>query len=83
MRILRTLLVLAGGITLGASGLLVADQYLSQSKPSPTQHRFENFDRFPNVWLTTHDGQKVRFYDDLLKDKIVAINFFYSTCTEF
>jgi protein SCO1 len=35
---------------------------------------------FPNVLLTTHEGRKVRFYDDLLKDKIVLINFMYVKC---
>jgi protein SCO1/2 len=35
---------------------------------------------FPNVLLTTHEGHKVRFYDDLLKDKIVLINFMYVRC---
>ena len=38
--------------------------------------------RFPNVVLKTHQGKNVRFYDDLLKGKIVLINFFYVTCTE-
>jgi len=35
---------------------------------------------FPNVVLTTHEGRKVRFYDDLVKDKIVLINFMYVRC---
>ncbi len=35
---------------------------------------------FPNVALTTHEGSKVRFYDDLIKDKIVTINFMYADC---
>jgi len=35
---------------------------------------------FPNFELTTHEGQKVRFYDDLIKDKIVVINFMYAKC---
>src|SRR5262245_46356106 len=35
---------------------------------------------FPNVVLQTHDGRSVRFYDDLLKDKIVLINFMYTVC---
>jgi protein SCO1/2 len=35
---------------------------------------------FPNVLLTTHQGKRVRFYDDLLKDKIVLINFMYAQC---
>jgi protein SCO1/2 len=35
---------------------------------------------FPNVTLTTHEGKKVKFYDDLIKDKIVIINFMYVRC---
>ncbi|HYP28664.1 MAG TPA: SCO family protein [Blastocatellia bacterium] len=35
----------------------------------------------PNVELTTHEGKKVRFYDDLVKDKIIVINFMYAECT--
>lgn len=34
----------------------------------------------PNVPLLTQNGRKVRFYDDLVKDKIVAISFFYVKC---
>ena len=39
-------------------------------------------ERFPNVTLTTHQGKQVRFYDDLLKDKIVTINFMYTSCKD-
>jgi protein SCO1/2 len=35
---------------------------------------------FPNLTLTTQEGKKVRFYDDLLKDKIVLINMMYAKC---
>ena len=34
----------------------------------------------PNVVLTTHEGEQVRFYDDLVKDKFVTINMVYTTC---
>ena len=37
---------------------------------------------FPNLVLTTHEGRKVRFYDDLIKDKIVTLNFFYTQCED-
>jgi protein SCO1/2 len=37
---------------------------------------------FPNVPLTTQDGKTVRFYDDLLKGKSVAINFIFTDCNE-
>src|SRR5438067_8786916 len=35
---------------------------------------------FPNVTLTTHEGKHVRFYDDLIKGKVVAIDLIYTTC---
>ena len=35
---------------------------------------------FPNVTLRTQNNKTVRFYDDLIKDKIVTINFFYAKC---
>jgi len=35
---------------------------------------------FPNLVLTTQEGKKVKFYDDLVKDKIVVFNMFYAKC---
>jgi protein SCO1 len=37
-------------------------------------------DYFPNLELINQDGKTVRFYDDLIKDKVVAINFIYTHC---
>ncbi|HEX9085747.1 MAG TPA: SCO family protein, partial [Gemmatimonadaceae bacterium] len=37
-------------------------------------------DYFPNVTLTTQDRTKVRFWDDLLKDRKVVIDFIYTDC---
>ena len=39
-------------------------------------------DFFPNVSLVTHEGKTVRFFDDLIKDKVVMINMMYATCTD-
>jgi cytochrome oxidase Cu insertion factor (SCO1/SenC/PrrC family) len=36
---------------------------------------------FPNHVLVTQDNKPVRFYDDLLKGKVVLINFMFTTCT--
>ena len=36
---------------------------------------------FPNTLVTTHEGKKVRFYDDLIKGKVVIINAMYTVCT--
>jgi cytochrome oxidase Cu insertion factor (SCO1/SenC/PrrC family) len=36
---------------------------------------------FPNVPLVTQDGKRVRFFDDLIKGKVVAINFIFTGCS--
>ena len=36
----------------------------------------------PNIPLITHEGEKVRFYDDLVADKVVAINFIFTDCPD-
>ena len=35
----------------------------------------------PNVVVQTQDGARVRFYEDLIKDKVVLINFMFTSCT--
>lgn len=37
---------------------------------------------FPNIPLTSMNGEKVKFFDDLVKDKVVAINFIYTKCAD-
>ena len=39
-------------------------------------------DYFPDIPLVTHDGKKVRFFSDLIKGKVVAINFIYTNCPD-
>lgn len=73
---LRSLLRHAPGLA-ATAGLLVgmagtAGPVRAQSPWGP--------DYFPNVPLKTQDGRTVRFYDDLLKGKNVAINLVYSSC---
>lgn len=48
--------------------------------PAGAQNAQWGANYFPNVTLTTQHGQKVRFYDDLVKGKIVAVNFIYTSC---
>ena len=36
--------------------------------------------QFPDVVLRTHRGEPVRFYSDLVRGKVVAINFIFTTC---
>ena len=35
----------------------------------------------PDVEVLDQDGRKLRFYSDLVKDRVVAINFIFTTCT--
>lgn len=35
---------------------------------------------FTDLQVITHEGDQLRFYSDLLKDKLVVISFFYTNC---
>jgi protein SCO1/2 len=37
-------------------------------------------DYFPNFILRTHENKPVRFYDDLIKGKLVVVNLMYAQC---
>jgi protein SCO1/2 len=60
------------GVALAALGLPTA------SKAAP--FRQDGADWFTNAELQTHEGKTVRFFDDLMKDKIVLINFMFTEC---
>ena len=51
----------------------------SKFKTIPSRERIRQR-YFPNLVLTTQEGNKVKFYDDLVKDKIVIFNMFYAKC---
>src|SRR5690242_7937282 len=37
---------------------------------------------FPNVPVVTQDGERLMFYDDLVKGKIVVFSFIFTSCTD-
>jgi len=37
---------------------------------------------FPNLPVVNQEGQALKFYDDLIKDKIVVVMFIYTSCTD-
>jgi protein SCO1/2 len=45
------------------------------------EYRHEDGLSIPDVPVLTQDGRQVHFYSDLVKDKIVAMNFIFTTCT--
>ena len=78
----RRKLVAALGAAPFAVPVLTAAQSLesgSKFKVIPSRERIRQR-YFPNLILTTHEGRKVRFYDDLVKDKMVVFNFMYAKC---
>jgi protein SCO1/2 len=46
------------------------------------QGRRWNEGYIPNLPVVTHEGKTLRFYDDLIKGKIVVINFIYTSCQD-
>lgn len=48
----------------------------------PAQARREGAELYTNASLINQDGEVLHFYDDVLKGKIVAINFMYTSCTD-
>ena len=39
-------------------------------------------DYVPNVPVVTHDGRVLKFYDDLIKDKIFIVSFLFTSCRD-
>jgi protein SCO1/2 len=37
--------------------------------------------KIPDLLVRDQHGRKVRFYSDLIKDKVVVLSFFYTSCT--
>ena len=66
-------------ITLAITALLffLAPLAMGQQQPAPSAAA----KYFSDVELINQDGQKLRFYSDVLKDKVVIINAFFTTCT--
>lgn len=81
----RSMVALLGTAPL-AGGLLSLGEARADTPPpkskfkdiSPRERIRQKY--FPDLVLTTHEGKKVRLYDDLVKDKIVIINFMYAKC---
>jgi len=71
----------ATGAALAAGGVaaLADDDETSVRATASARARIQRR-LFPNLPLVTHEGKEVRFYDDLIKDKIVLLNMMYARC---
>ncbi len=70
---LNTLLICT--VAISAMFSLVGSPAWAAPKGSPWGASY-----FPNIELIDQNGQSVHFYDDLIKDKVVAINFIFTHC---
>ncbi len=71
------------GASLGIAALAALPASSASSDhftPSKANHVTRSKSAFPNVPLITHEGKVVHFYDDLIKNKTVMINFMYIRC---
>jgi len=66
--------------TLFAFALLCATASAVEITPKPAKNRAWGEGFYPNVEVTTHEGKTFRFYDDLMKDRKILINFIYANC---
>ena len=73
----------------GLMGLIMAYQHHANAAPpagpAPAEEGWRMMrrgfaERFKDVTLTNHHGEKVQFFADLVKDRAVVLNFFYTNC---
>lgn len=71
---------------LGAAVLAPPAAFLVSLPGNDTSTRAPHYappGRFPNVPLTTHRGERVRFYDDVIRgNNLVVLNMMYTRCPE-
>jgi protein SCO1 len=88
----RKFVSLAAAAPLAAAPLVAGfpfDTALGQAPSAPValtlsdkaRHRIQQ-QHLPNIPLISHEGKQVLFYDDLIKNKAVTINFFFAHCDE-
>ena len=79
----------AAGVTTAVAG--TTNVFAQEPTPASTHHYdFHDISpreliqrrHLPNVKLITQDGKKVHFYDDLVKDKRVVIQFMFARCKD-
>jgi protein SCO1/2 len=72
----------AGFATVAAIFLTAVLYIAAGSMPAAADNARWGANYFPNVILTTQDGAKVHFYDDVLKGKSVVIDLIYTHCVD-
>ena len=74
--------VMAAAWLVAAAPQVVAGQQATATIESQTDTLRDEKARsfFTDLTVITHEGEELRFYSDILKDKLVVISFFYTNC---
>ncbi len=67
-------------ITLAVVSLSALGTVAVQAQESVTGEEERARSYFTNLELINQDGETVRFFDDVMKDKVVVINFIFTNC---
>lgn len=70
------------GLGLGLVEMTTTSQVQAAQIPSQPQSRVAQSGFLPNVPLVTQNGEHVNFYDDMVRNKTILLNFFLITCKE-
>lgn len=66
----------------GVKGIGKSYPVLDEQALSEQARRRIQLQHLPNIPLISHEGERVHFYNDLVKNKAVTLNFFYAHCDE-
>ena len=66
----------------GLASMLVTPSALAAQVPSQSASRTAQSGFLPNVSLVDQHGKSVKFYDDMVRDKTVLLNFFLIGCKD-
>ncbi len=69
--------VAAGAAGTGLGPAAAVEPGVAAARPAP---RPRGANAIPNTEVWTHEGRKARFHDDLVKDRVVLLNFFFTSC---
>ena len=75
VKIVSEAITITGGKSASPAGSAPSTDSANNNSGSPKASTY-----FPNLVMRTQDNRPVHFYDDLLKGKVVLINFIFTTC---
>jgi protein SCO1/2 len=72
---------IAGAVAMAGSRVPRSGEPGNKTVSDRARRRIQQL-HLPNIPLLTHEGKRVLFYDDLVRGKVVTLNFFFAKCDE-